>query len=195
MRPAFLQATSGSKRRYSLPQTHFNKNVAFSILHWSFEISLAQEWASVFGWSMVVPWVVPQHRFFPSVLTWMEDQKAHNEMRAKPEEICCSPMHSCKAKASIYLVLWVDASGVEECYCVSSSIIMFHSNLHTFQHWFGCKSKDTVWPCSIPKNSLQFKDPAVWPPMQSLAGTSSSRPGTGIVCLAWIAIMAWCWGC
>lgn len=31
----------------------------------NFDISTAQEWLLFFGWTMVVPWVVPQHRFIP----------------------------------------------------------------------------------------------------------------------------------
>lgn len=121
---------------------------------WNFKISLAQEWALAFGWTMVVPRVVSQHRVsrLSPVLTEMEDQSLHHETRAKPEQIWCPSMHACEAKAPAYPKIWADAPGLEE----HSFFILCKNNIFNpiskhFSSTFAVQAKGLSDPALFPQ--------------------------------------------
>lgn len=182
MQATFLQATAGRKRVLLIASEASQHKCCFLYPPWNFKIFLAQEWALGFGWTMVVPRVVPQHRvshLWP--LTWTEDQSVHHQTRAKPEEIWCPPLHTCEAKAPVYPGLWADASGVKECSLSPAKIFTPIST--PLSSTFAVKAQALSGPALFPQLLCQFKDPDVWSLIQSFAGAtgSGSRPGMGMV--------------
>lgn len=117
-------------------------------------------------------------------LTELEDQSVHYEMRTKPEEIWCPPMHTCEAKAPVYPGLWADRRSRNAIY-LSSAKIVFAPISTPFSSTFAVKAKAAAGPSLFPQLLCQFKDPDVCPLMQFLAGATDggSRPEIGVVCV------------